>query len=83
MAPYMGVMKSMNLDDMHIVVEFLNEAINEAEEAKHKEEDEFLARKMAEIKISPRIAKLIEETRLTPEEVEDERTRHILGLDRK
>ncbi len=83
MAPYIGVMKDMNLDDMYIVMEFLNEAISEAEEAKRKAEDEFLEKKMSEIKISPRVKKLIEDTRLTNEDAEDERTRYILGLDRR
>lgn len=82
MAPYMNVLKGLDVKDMHIVVEFMNEAIREAEQAKQKAEDEFLAQKMEEIKISPRISKLIEETRLTAEEAEDERTRYILGLDR-
>jgi hypothetical protein len=35
------------------------------------------------MEISPRIAKLIEDTRLTAEEAKDERTRYILGLDRR
>lgn len=82
MAPYMDVMRSLDVDDMHLVVEFMNEKIREAEETKRKAEDEFLARKMAEVEISPRIAKLIEDTRLTAEEAKDERTRYILGLDR-
>ena len=83
MAPYMNVIKSLDVEDMHIVVEFLNETIREAEEAKRKAEDEFLSKKMAEIEISPRIKKLIESTRITSEEAEDERTRYILGLDRR
>ena len=82
MAPYMDVMRSLDVNDMHLVVEFMNETIREAEEAKRKADDDFLAKKMAEIEISPRIAKLIEDTRLTAEEANDERTRYILGLDR-
>ena len=82
MAPYMNVMRSLDINDMHLVVEFMNETIREAEEAKRRTDDEFLAMKMAEIEISPRIAKLIEDTRLTAEEAKDERTRYILGLDR-
>ena len=72
----------MDVNDMHLVVEFMNETIREAEEAKRRADDEFLAKKMAEIEISPRIAKLIEDTRLTAEEAKDERTRYILGLDK-
>ena len=82
MAPYMDVMRSLDVNDMHLVVEFMKEIIQEAEKAKRKADDEFLAKKMAEIEISPRIAKLIENTRLTAEEAKDERTRYILGLDR-
>ena len=44
---------------MHLVVEFMNETIREAEEAKRRADDAFLAKKMAEIEISPRIAKLL------------------------
>lgn len=46
-------------------------------------EEEFLAKKMAEIEISPEIDELFDALRLTPEEAADERTRWILGLDRK
>ena len=48
-----------------------------------KAEDEFLAKKMAEIEISPEINELFDALRLTPEEAADERTRWILGLDRR
>ena len=34
MAPYMDVMRSLDVNDMHLVVEFMNETIREAEEAK-------------------------------------------------
>ena len=50
MAPYIDVMRSLDVDDMHLVVEFMNEAIREAEEAKRKADDEFLAKKMAEFR---------------------------------
>ena len=83
MAPFMDVMRSLDVNDMHLVVEFMKETIREAEEAKRRADDEFLAKKMAEIEISPRIAKLIADTRLTAEEAKDERTRYILGLDRR
>ena len=79
MAPYIDVMKSMTVSDMNVVVDFLNEAIRESEEAKRKADDEFLARKMAEINISPETNELFERLRLTPEEAADERTRYILG----
>ena len=83
LAPYMGLMRSVDINVMYAVVDFMNESIREAEEAKRKAEDEFLAKKMAEIEISPRIKELVELTRLTAEEAADERTRYILGLDRR
>jgi hypothetical protein len=83
MAPYIDVMRSLDVNDMHLVVDFMNETIREVEKAKRREDDAFLAKKMAEIEISPRIAKLIEDTRLTADEAKDERTRYILGLDRR
>ena len=73
----------MDVSDMHALVDYMNEVIRETEEAKRIADDEFLAKKMAEITISPRISKLISDTRITPEEASDERTRHILGLDRR
>lgn len=83
MAPYFSVLQGLNISDKQIIIEYLLESVSEAEEANRKAEDEFLARKMAEIEVSPRIKDLIEQTRLTAEEAADERTRYILGLDRR
>lgn len=83
MAPIIDMVKGVDIEVMHAAVEYLNEAIREAEDAKHKAEDEFLSRKMAENKISPEIDELVDWLRLTPEEAADERTRWILGLDSK
>ncbi len=52
MAPILELTKEANLDEMRAVVEYMNEAIHEAEEAKRKAEDEFLAKKMLEFKAS-------------------------------
>lgn len=83
LAPYMGLLRSVDINVMHAVVDFMNESIREAEDAKRKAEDKFLAKKMAEIEISPEINELFDKLRLTSEEVQDERTRYILGLDRR
>ncbi len=83
MAPYMGIMRGMNINDINVVIEFLKETVREAEESKRKADDEFLAKRMAEIEISPEVNELFDALRLTPEEAADERTRWILGLDRK
>ena len=52
MAPILELTKEANLDEMRAVVEYMNKAIHEAEEAKRKAEDEFLAKKMLEFKAS-------------------------------
>lgn len=83
LAPYMELMRSVDVGVMHAVVEYMNDAIREVEEAKRKAEDEFLAKKLAEINVDPDIHELVERLRLTPEEAADERTRWILGLDRR
>ena len=83
MAPIIDMVKDVDIDVMHAAVEYLNEAIHQAEEAQHKAENEFLAKKMAENKISPEIDELVDWLRLTPEEAADERTRWILGFDSK
>ena len=79
MAPYLEVMKDMNIGDMNAIVDFLKEAIHEAEEAKREAENEFLTKKMAEINTSPETRELVDWLRLTPAEAADERTRYILG----
>ena len=83
MAPYAGMMKSMEPSDMQAVILFLQDAMREAEETKRKADDEFLAKKLAEIKVDPDMDELVDWLRLTPEEAADERTRWILGLDRE
>ncbi len=83
MAPYIDVMRSMDVNDMNAVVDFLQESMREAEETKRKADDEFLAKKMAELEISPEVEELFNGLRLTPQEAADERTKWILGLDRK
>lgn len=79
MAPYIDVMRSMNVSDMNAVVDFLYEAMREAEDAKRKADNEFLAKKMAEVGISPEVEELFDRLRLTRDEAADERTRYILG----
>lgn len=79
MAPYIDVMRSMNVSDMNAVVDFLYEAMREAEDAKRKADNEFLAQKMAEVGISSEVEELFDRLQLTREEAADERTRYILG----
>lgn len=82
-APILELMKGADLKVMHAVAEFMKDAIHEAENAKRKTEDEYLAKRMAEVNIDPDIEELVDWLRLTPEEATDERTRWILGIDNK
>ena len=82
-APILELMKGADLTVMHAVAEYMNDAIREAEQAKRKAEDEYLAKKMAEVNIDPDIEELVDWLRLTPEEATDERSRWILGIDKK
>lgn len=43
-------MRSVDISVKHALVEYMNESIREAEEDKRKAEDEFLAKKIAEMK---------------------------------
>ena len=52
MAPILELSKKANLDEMRAVVEYMNGVIHEAEEAKRKAEDDFLAKKMLEFRAS-------------------------------
>lgn len=79
MAPYIGVMQSMDIKDMNIVIDFLMESVRLAEEKKRKADDEKLAQIIAKANTSPETHELVEGLRLTPEEASDERTRYILG----
>ena len=82
MAPYIGLMRGMKVSDMYIVVDFLKEAIREAEDAKRKAEDAILAEKMAhsENKLPAAFLKLRGSVSFSPEEIaSDDRLDYILG----
>lgn len=50
-APILELEKGTNVEVMHAVVEYMQEAIREVEAAKRQEEDAFLARKLAKLNI--------------------------------
>ena len=81
MAPYIGLMRGMSRRDMQIVVTFLNEVMAETEESTpQKSNAEIIREKYKNLKISPEIQRLKGCLKLTEEEMEDERTKYILGL---
>lgn len=81
MAPYIGLMRGMSRQDIQIVVTFLNEMMEEAEETTaQKSNAEIIREKYKNLKISPEIQRLRGCLKLTEEEMQDEHTKYILGL---
>ena len=83
MAPYIGLMRGMSKRDIQIVVKFLNAVLDEEREEKatsHKTNEEIIREKYKNLKISPEIQRLRGCMKLTEEEMQDERTKYILGL---
>jgi len=83
MAPYIGLMRGMSRHDIQIVVTFLNEVMNEAEEPKATDSSDSLvemARKKFNVPESPRTKWFRENpVNFTEEELSDERTKYILS----
>lgn len=82
MAPYIGLMRGMTREQKQIVVTFLNEVMEEAEESETvpMTNAEIIREKYKNLRISPRAKALVEGLSLSEEEMEDERTKYILGL---
>ena len=82
MAPYIGLMRGMSRRDIQIVMTFLNEVMEEAEESEtvSMTNAEIIREKYKNLRISPRAKALVEGLSLSEEEAEDERTKYILGL---
>ena len=78
MAPYTDLLRSMQPQEMRIVVTFLQEAIAESEK-QNPTPAEIIRRKFKNLTISPETKELIEGLSLSRDEMDDERTRHILG----
>lgn len=80
MAPYADLLRSMKPQEMRIVVTFLQEAINEAETVKHEETAaEMIRKKFKGLAISKETKELVSELSLSSDEMNDERTKYLLG----
>lgn len=77
MAPYAELLRSMKPQDMRIVVTFLQEAIAEAES--EESSAEIIRKKFKGLTISKETKDLVRDLSLTSEEMDDERTKYILG----
>ena len=83
MAPYIGLMRGMSRHDIQIVVTFLNEVMEEAEEAKDDVSSEDvveMVRKKFNIPESPETKWFREHpVNFTEEELSDDRAQYILS----
>ena len=80
MAPYVDILRSMRPQDMRIVVTFLQEAMTEVEAAQtEKTNAEIIRNKFKELTISDETKELVRDLSLSSEEMNDERTKYILG----
>lgn len=80
MAPYVDILRSMRPQDMRIVVTFLQEAMTEVEAAQtEKTNAEIIRNKFKELTISNETKELVRDLSLSSEEMNDERTKYILG----
>lgn len=78
MAPYADLLRSMQPQEMRIVVTFLQEAIAESEKPQ-KTAAEIIRDKFKNLTISKETKDLVRDLSLSPEEMNDERTQYILG----
>jgi len=89
MAPYLGILNSMDNNEKMAVALFLVSSIpnvkivqEKAEQPISQEDEEFLAEKLSAMSFSPRIERLFQKRMEIAKTIDtnDERTRHILGL---
>ena len=83
MSAYIDIMKSMNRKDKEIVVAFLLELLKETPEPFPKKSNlEIIKEKYKFFTISKETKELLDGLTLTKDDLKDERTRYILGLDK-
>lgn len=85
-APYLGLLNNLEREEKIALVLYLVDSLPGVDvvetEDTVKDEDAFLAEKLKSMSFSPRIEQLFEKRRKAASMVDlnDERTRHILGL---
>lgn len=89
MFPYQNLLNSMNRNEKIAVALFLVNSLpgieiveTDEKQAIDVDEDDYLSRKLSDFTFSPRIERLFEKRKEASQviDLEDERTRHILGL---
>ena len=78
MAPYTEILRNMKPQEMRIVVTFLQEAMAEAENSQ-KSVVEKIRDKYRKLHVSKETKELIHDLSLSSDEMNDDRTKHILG----
>ncbi len=78
MAPYTEILRNMKPQEMRIVVTFLQEAMAEAENSQ-KSAAEKIRDKYRKLHVSKETKELIHDLSLSSDEMNDDRTKHILG----
>lgn len=90
-APYLSLLESMSPEDKQVLVTFLVDSLpgikiidtnTDGDTEMSSEDKAFLQEKLNEMTFSPRIERLFEKRREAAKtiDIEDERTRHILGI---
>ena len=78
MAPYTEILRNMKPQEMRIVVTFLQEAMAEADTHRESIADK-IRKKYKRLKVSPATKELVESMSLSADEMNDSRTKYILG----
>ena len=87
-APYLNLLNGMNRNEKIALASFLLDSLSGVKIVEtidddiSAEDEEFLAQKIGEMSFSPRIERLFAKRKEAAKmvDLEDERTRHILGL---
>ena len=77
MAPYVGLIRGMSLEEKRVVVAFI---VDSMEEQESKEIAEIIREKYKNLRISPRVKALVDGLSLSKEGVDEERTKYMLGI---
>ena len=78
LAPYLGLLRGMTREQKQIVVTFLTESMEEPT-MKARTNAEIIREKFRDLKISPETKDLVRGLSLSADEIDDERTKYILG----
>ena len=83
MAPYQHLLRGMKRRDMQIVVTFLQEAMAEDEQLETAmSKADLIHEKYKSLQISEETKELVSGLSLSADEMQDERTKYLLGYDR-